>query len=234
MGLPLLAGLGLLSLGVLIAAAYHRNCSLYGRVISKGPANQKSLYLTFDDGPNPSATESILQTLDASKTPAAFFMVGRSVERFPALARKVGEAGHDIGNHTYDHTKLHLKGARFIRSNLKRSHETIAEATGRPPRFFRAPHGLRNPFVTVSARQRGYALFGWTFGVWDSDRPGVEHIRRRVHGRLKAGAIILLHDGDGRDPEGDRSQTAQALPGIIADAREAGYEFRPLRELLVK
>jgi peptidoglycan/xylan/chitin deacetylase (PgdA/CDA1 family) len=234
MGLLISAGLGLLILGVLVSAAYHRNCPLYGRVISRGSKNQKTLYLTFDDGPNPSATEPIIQTLSAFKAPAAFFMVGRNVERFPALARKVGEAGHDIGNHTYDHKKLHFKGARFIRSALQRCHKVITEATGRPPNFVRVPHGFRNPFVTAAARQRRYKLFGWTFGVWDSDRPGAELIRRRVRAHLKPGAIILLHDGDGRDPEADRSQTAEALSGIIVDAREAGYEFRPLHDLFIK
>jgi len=80
--------------------------------------------------------------------------------------------------------------------------------------------------------QLGYTVFGWTFGVWDSDRPGADKIRLRTRAKLKPGAIILLHDGDGSNPRGDRSQTAQALPDIIADAREAGYSFRSIGELL--
>jgi peptidoglycan/xylan/chitin deacetylase (PgdA/CDA1 family) len=76
-----------------------------------------------------------------------------------------------------------------------------------------------------------YQVFGWSFGVWDSARPGADEIRRRVRARIRPGAIVLLHDGDGYDPTGDRRQTAEALPGIIEDARNAGYELRPLREL---
>jgi peptidoglycan/xylan/chitin deacetylase (PgdA/CDA1 family) len=68
--------------------------------------------------------------------------------------------------------------------------------------------------------------------VWDSARPGAEEIRRRVRLGLVPGAVILLHDGDGYDPQGDRTQTAAALPGIIRDARDAGYEFAPLGELI--
>jgi peptidoglycan/xylan/chitin deacetylase (PgdA/CDA1 family) len=86
--------------------------------------------------------------------------------------------------------------------------------------------------VSSAVHQLGYVTFGWTFGVWDSDRPGVEKIRLRTRAKLKPGAIILLHDGDGSDPNGDRSQTAQALPGIIADAHEAGYTFKCISELL--
>ena len=76
-----------------------------------------------------------------------------------------------------------------------------------------------------------YTVFGWTFGVFDTARPGAEEIRRRVRTRLRSGAIVLLHDGDGYDPEGDRIQTAEALPGIIQDARDRGYEFGSLAEL---
>ena len=82
------------------------------------------------------------------------------------------------------------------------------------------------------ARELGYDVFGWTLGVWDSDRPGVEEIRRRVRRGLRPGAIILLHDGDGYAADGDRAQTADALDGIIRDARDAGYGFRPLGDLM--
>ena len=95
------------------------------------------------------------------------------------------------------------------------------------------PHGYRNPFVGVTTRRLGYTVFGWTFGVWDSDpRVSADEIRARVRRKLRPGAIILLHDGDGYDPQGDRRRTAAALPGIIADARSAGYTFRPLGELV--
>lgn len=232
MGLMISAGLSMLGIGALAQAAFHPNSSIFGRSISRGPKTEKGLYLTFDDGPSPSATDRILRVLDGCQVPAAFFMVGENVERFPTLAREVAAANHEIGNHTLRHQKLHLKGFRFIKLELQRTHEIISSVTARRPRVFRAPHGYRNPFVTRAARQFGYTVFGWTFGVWDTDRPGSQKIRRRVRARLKPGAIILLHDGDGTNPHGDRRQTADALPGIIDDAREAGYIFRPLAELL--
>src|SRR5207245_1869009 len=119
--------------------------------------------------------------------------------------------------------KLHFRGPRRIDAELTGAHAVIANATGRAPRSFRAPHGYRNPFVTRSARRLGYTVFGWTFGVCDSDpRVSAAEIRRRVARKLRPGAIILLHDGDGYDPAGDRQRTAEALPGIIADARAGG------------
>src|SRR5207249_9857847 len=133
-----------------------------------------------DLGPNPSATEAILDMLSARDVPAAFFLVGEHVRRHPALARCIAEAGHELGNHTQHHVKLHLRGPHRIRAELATAHQTIADATGRAPRVFRAPHGYRNPFVASVVRDLGYRLFGWTFGVWDSDRPGAEELRRRV------------------------------------------------------
>ncbi len=212
---------------------YEPNSPLFGRAIGRGSRAKRVAYLTFDDGPNPSATESILETLAAHRVPAAFFMVGEHVRRFPVVARRVADAGHVLGNHTLRHRKLHVQGPSRIREELGRAHEIIVDTTGREPRSFRAPHGYRNPFVASATRRLGYTVFGWTFGVWDSDpRVAAEEIRARVRRKLRPGAIILLHDGDGYDPTGDRRRTAAALRGIIEDARGEGYEFRPLGELI--
>ena len=204
---------------------------IFGPSIERGPRNRK-IYLTFDDGPNERATPSILQTLAGSRVPAAFFMVGDHVRRFPAVARRVTNEGHMVGNHTHNHVKLHFASRRRIRHQLEVAQRAIEWATGQTPRAFRAPHGYRSPFLRSVARELHYAVFGWTFGVFDTARPGAEEIRRRVKKRLRPGAIVLLHDGDGYDPEGDRMQTAEALPGIIEDARASGYEFGSLSELL--
>jgi peptidoglycan/xylan/chitin deacetylase (PgdA/CDA1 family) len=218
--------------GLFAHGAFSPNSPLFGRVISRGSRRSRDLYLTFDDGPSPSATGRILEILDFHQVPAAFFLVGDQVARHPELARLLGSTRHELGNHTMHHRKLHFKGAQFIREELRPADRMITDITGRSPRLFRAPHGFRSPFVTSVVREMEYALFGWTFGVWDSDRPGAEKIRLRTQAKLKPGAIILLHDGDGSDPRGDRSQTAEALPAIIADARDAGYSFKSVRELL--
>ncbi len=217
--------------------AYNPRSRLFGSVLARGPKHTRAIYLTFDDGPRPSATEPILDILAGAGIPAAFFLVGAAVRRHPSTARRVAVSGHEIGNHTRTHRKLHRLGPAGIRAEMIGGHRDLVEVTGEIPRAFRPPHGYRNPFVTRQARRLRYRTVVWTFGVWDSDRPSAEEIRRRVRVRLRPGAIILLHDGDGydsegSDPRGDRSATAAALPGIIADARDVGYEFRALAELL--
>jgi peptidoglycan/xylan/chitin deacetylase (PgdA/CDA1 family) len=204
---------------------------IFGPSVERGPRNRR-IYLTFDDGPNERATPAILETLAGARVPAAFFMVGDHVRRFPDLARRVVSEGHTVGNHTHNHVKLHFAGRRRIRHQLEVAHQAIEWATGLTPRAFRAPHGYRSPLLRSIIVDMSYTVFGWTFGVFDTARPGVEEIRRRVRKRLRPGAIVLLHDGDGYDPEGDRMQTAKALPGIIEDAQASGYEFGSLTELL--
>jgi len=217
--------------GLLTYGALEPTNGLFGPVTSRGPRG-RSVYLTFDDGPNEGATPAILDTLSETSVPAAFFLVGRHVGRFPELTRRIAAAGHAIGNHTQTHVKLHRMGPRRIEQELRSAHHAIVDVSGTVPTMFRAPHGYRNPFVFRTARALGYRVMGWSFGVWDSARPGPEEIRRRIRARVAPGSILLLHDGDGYDPTGDRRQTAEALPGIIADVRALGYEFKPLTELM--
>jgi peptidoglycan/xylan/chitin deacetylase (PgdA/CDA1 family) len=223
-------GAGLATLGTGMWGAYAPNSRLFGPVIGRGPADPVA-YLTFDDGPNPGVTERVLEVLEQEQVPATFFMVGKHVERHPGTALAVALEGHEIGNHTYSHIKLHRVGPRRARDEIRFAHRTIAAVTGYTPRSFRAPHGYRSPFVAGATAPYGYRSFGWTFGVWDSDCPGVARIRSRVRQQLTPGAIVLLHDGDGYDPAGERWQTAAALPGIIRDIRAAGYRFGSLATL---
>ena len=226
---PVAAGLAAVA-GTLAWGVYDPNSPLFGPVIGHGAAD--AVYLSFDDGPSEETTPVVLDVLARHDAPAAFFMVGRHARALPALTRAAAEAGHLIGNHTDTHVKLHVRSPARIGRELTDAHRTLSELTSRAPAAFRAPHGYRNPFVRTVARRLGYSVFGWSFGVWDTARPGAETIRQRVRLKLRPGAIVLLHDGDGYDPHGDRSQTAAALPGIIRDIRDAGYRLAPLAELL--
>jgi peptidoglycan-N-acetylglucosamine deacetylase len=226
------AGAACAATATLAAGAFLPNSRIFGPVVGRGPSDRPNVYLTFDDGPNPGATAAALEALDRAGAPAAFFMVGRYARARPDLARAVAAAGHLVGSHTFSHRKLTFLGPETVRTEITTGHAAVEEATGARPAAFRAPHGHRNPFVHKTLRALHCPLVGWTLGVWDSDRPGVETIRRRVRHGVRAGTIVLLHDGDGYDEGGDRSQTARALPGILTDLSDAGYAIRPLAELL--
>lgn len=222
-----------LAIGTVLAGAYahgtfHRNSPVFGKVITRLPEDDKMVSLTFDDGPNPVATPLILDHLARENVKATFFFLGRHVERWPHIVKRAAEEGHQIGNHGYFHRKLHLKSPTYVRKDISRGTQAIKIACGIAPLLFRAPHGFRSPWVNGIARQYGQQVVGWSLGVWDSDKPGVDEIAQRAIAGIHPGGILLLHDGDGYDPDGDRTQTAAALPIIIGSLKETGYRFRTL------
>ena len=109
----------------------------------------------------------------------------------------------------------------------------ILEATGhRPARLFRAPHGVRSPWLTATLRKHGYRLCGWQGSVFDTSSPGVDAIVRRVARNLEPGSVVLLHDGDGSGCAAPRDQTVEAIRGILAAAEERGLRSVPLSTLV--
>jgi peptidoglycan-N-acetylglucosamine deacetylase len=218
-------GIGAAVVGGAVHGAFHRNSFVFGAPITHLSSGSRSVALTFDDGPNPDATPAILAALAARRVRATFFILGRHAEQWPELVKRVADEGHAIGNHGYFHRKLHLKSPAYVRNDLTLGTEAIERAAGIHPRFFRAPHGFRSPWVTSIARSLGQRTVGWSFGVWDSDRPGADVIAARVLAKTKPGSILLLHDGDGYDPQGDRRQTAQAVPVIVDRLLDQGFRF---------
>jgi peptidoglycan/xylan/chitin deacetylase (PgdA/CDA1 family) len=225
-----LAATGLVAAGAAAHGAFHRNSPFFGGSLGRLPGAGRIVSLTFDDGPNPVATPRILAALKAKGVRATFFLLGRHVEQWPDLARAVVDAGHQVGNHGYSHARLYRRGPGFTRNDLTKGTDAIERATGVRPRLFRAPHGFRAPWVTPIARSLGQRTIGWTLGVWDTDRPGSEEIARRAVAGARPGTILLLHDGDGYDPKGDRAQTAAAVSLIVDGLRGRGYKFDTLPE----
>ena len=219
------AALGASIAGAVVHGALYPNSPFFGRVITAVPARDAQLALTFDDGPNPVATPAILDALAQRDAKASFFILGRHAERWPELVRRVAAEGHAVCNHGYHHRKLHLRSPSYVRRDLELGTRAIVDACGVRPRFFRAPHGFRSPWVTSIARSLGQRTVGWTRGVWDSAKPGVGTIVDRVVNAARPGAILLLHDGDGYDPLGDRTQTAQAVPLLVDRILEAGFRL---------
>lgn len=216
---------GAIIVGGAAHGAFHRNSPIFGRPITRIRPPDSTVALTFDDGPNPDATPIILDALAARGVKATFFILGRHAERWPELVARVAREGHSIGNHGYYHRKLHFKSPAYVRDDLRLGTERIEAATGLRPVLFRAPHGFRSPWVTPIAKSLGQRTVGWSLGVWDSDRPGVAAIAERTISGARPGSILLLHDGDGYDPDGDRMQTAQAVPIIVDRLLEQGFRF---------
>ncbi|HEY7257640.1 MAG TPA: flippase-like domain-containing protein [Gaiellales bacterium] len=206
-------------------ATFTPNARLFGKVVGIGSTRRPMVALTFDDGPSPEWTPGVLDALRDAGARATFFALGRQVRAHPEIARRIVEEGHELASHGDDHSLLVFAGPRAIVQQFRAADHALADAVdGRASKLFRAPHGFRNPFVSAVAGQEGYRVVGWHGSVFDTARPGVEAIVARCRDVLRPGAILLLHDGDGSGQGGDRGQTVEAVPHILASAREQGLE----------
>ena len=219
------AAAGVAVAGLAAHGTWHRNSWIFGPALSRLPGSEHVASITFDDGPNPLATPRILDVLKREDVKATFFILGRHADRWPDLVKRVADEGHQIGNHGWHHRKLHRRTPGYVRDDLTKGTDSIVRACGVHPTVFRAPHGFRSPWVTPIAHSLGQRTIGWSLGVWDSTRPGADEIVKRTLDGMRPGSILLLHDGDGYDPDGDRQQTAEALPGIIGGLRTRGFSF---------
>jgi peptidoglycan/xylan/chitin deacetylase (PgdA/CDA1 family) len=196
----------------------------------RGSRERRAVTLTFDDGPDPEWTPRVLDILAREDARGAFFLIGRRAQRATAIARRIAEAGHDVGNHTWSHTSLWRCGPRDTEREIADGHAAIADATGAPPRFFRPPWGKTNLAMFGVLRRLGTPCVFWTVQP-ESRRPvdPLEQARRGI-ARARSGAIYDLHDADGVPSAGAR--LAESLPALIAGLRREGYALVPLRELL--
>ncbi|MFM2152960.1 MAG: hypothetical protein RL199_1395 [Pseudomonadota bacterium] len=190
-----------------------------GRTLRRLPAGRGRIALTFDDGPNGAHTEAVLDALADAGAHATFFVVGESARRQPGLVRRMVREGHVVGNHTFSHALLPMLPTDAVARELDDAQRAIVKAGAPPPRLFRAPKGFKHRRLHRLLQERSLTLCGWTRGVWDTDRPGVEVIVARAKEAVQDGAILLLHDGLAGL---DRAQTSEALRHILALCRERG------------
>jgi peptidoglycan-N-acetylglucosamine deacetylase len=218
----------------LLVAMLERRAPFFGRIAWRGRADVPAVALSFDDGPNEPCSSQVLDILRRYDVKATFFAIGANAERHPETLRRLVAEGHELGNHTYDHAVLPLRGPRHIRETVRRTSDLLERITGVRPQLFRAPHGWRNPWSDRAVRAEGCEPVAWSLGVFDTARPGADAIRDRTLRGLHNGCIVLLHDGRGLEPAIDGSQLVEALPGIIEGARARGFRVATVGELLAK
>ena len=199
---------------------------LFGRTIFRGSRDDPPLVaLTFDDGPHPEATDAILGILRQYDVPAAFFVVGSNVIRWPDVLRRIDAAGHTIGNHTFDHA-YHgiIRGPRYWREQVAKTDEAIEQTIGRRTTLFRPPMGFKSLPIKWAVKRHGHRVVTWSRRARDGVRTTSERIIDRVSDAA-AGDIILLHDGVAPGKHRDPTPTVEALPRVIETLRERGLSF---------
>jgi len=216
--------------GVIYYMTYAVRSQILGETVWRGNAKINAVALTFDDGPSPD-TLGILDTLRAEKIKATFFMVGGNVEKYPAIARKIIDDGHEIGNHSYTHPILLFCASNKTRSELEITQEIIKNATGVLPTIARPPCGVRSPGYFAAAKGLGLQTIQWSDTGFDWKDISATKIAENVIKTVQSGSIVLLHDGDSAGKR-DRRATVLSIPMIVARLRGMGLEVVPLRQLL--
>jgi peptidoglycan/xylan/chitin deacetylase (PgdA/CDA1 family) len=196
-------------------------------------AARRAIALTFDDGPDPDVTPRVLDMLDQAGVKATFFCIGTRVLEHPALAREIVQRGHAIENHSHRHVHtFSVSGPRGMRREIVAGQQIISDVTGTEPRCFRAPAGLRNPFLDPLLQQLDLQLVSWTRRGFDTRQRDPAHVEARLLDGLAARDILLLHDGHAARTAGGQPVVLDVLPGLLAAVRCAHLEPILLRELL--
>jgi peptidoglycan-N-acetylglucosamine deacetylase len=192
------------------------------------PTNgEKAIALTFDDGPWPKITESILETLKKEKIKATFFVVGQPLESFPDLGKKILADGHVIANHTQHHW-YHNMSPQVAQKEIEDTSRIIKQLLNVETEYFRPPGGVMTNGLVAYAHSKKQSVVMWSVDSYDSHprRPSPEAMIKTVVGEAKPGGIVLMHDGGG-----NHENTAKALPQMIAQLRAKGYKFVTVPEL---
>ena len=187
---------------------------------------QKVLYLTFDEGYENGYTSKILDVLEETSTPAAFFVTGPYLENQQELVQRMIDNGHIVGNHTVNHPNLPKQSVETVQKELDDLNNKCEEMYGVSMKYMRPPEGEYSERVLSVAQDMGYKTILWSFAYKDWDinmQQGAEHAFNQVTPYLHDGAILLLHAVS--------SDNANALEDIINYAKNEGFVFKSLDDL---
>ncbi|MHB1084302.1 MAG: polysaccharide deacetylase family protein [Thiobacillus sp.] len=187
--------------------------------------------LTIDDGPDPLVTPQVLDILDRHGAHATFFCVGEKAARYPEVCREIVRRGHAVENHSQHHRHtFSMLGPRGFRRELEAAQHTLSQITGQRPMYFRAPAGLRNPFLDPVLTRLGLTLTSWSARGFDTRIGDAARVKHALLRGLRAGAILLLHDGNAARTARGVPVILDVLPAVLESAAAAGLRFVRLRD----
>jgi len=201
--------------------------------LPRSAAARGSVAITIDDGPDPDITPRVLSLLDQYQAKATFFCIGARVQRYADLAREIVKRGHAVENHSQRHGhNFSLLGPRGIADEIRSAQESITEVTGIRPVFFRAPAGLRNPFLDPVLTRLDLRLASWTRRGFDTVRQDADRVFNKLARNLEGGDILLLHDGHAARSRSGQPVVLEVLPRLLATVTEVKLRPVTLRSTL--
>lgn len=203
----------------LFYASYYIGSGVYVKTLCKMPARDKTVFLTFDDGPSQQTT-AVLDVLSRHNAKAVFFLIGQKAEEQPEVVRQIVAEGHLIGNHSYSHKNTFpLMSASKIAEDLRHCNQILADITGNTPTLFRPPFGVTNPLIAKGLKKTGipFDTIGWDVRSFDTMGGDTDKILNRITDQIEPGSIVLLHDR--------MEFSAELLEKLLTHLKEKGWRI---------
>lgn len=198
-----------------------RSASSYTAIHTDGPY----IAITFDDGPNPETTNKLLKILADRGVKATFFVLGSRAEQSPEILRAMVAAGHEVGNHSWNHPQLTKIPVAAADKQIEDTNTVIQNATGVKPRYLRPPYGSMNPTLARHIEEKyGLTFIYWAVDPLDWKVRDSNAVHDQIMKQVRPGAIILAHD--------IHPTTVAAMPRVIDELLEKGYKFKTVSELI--
>lgn len=211
--------------GISFAMAFLPCSNFHHPVICHGITAEKSVSITFDDGPDQVKTPIILEVLKKHDVKAAFFCIGKNLTGNELLLKRLVEEGHLVGNHSFSHSKwFDLFPAHKMKAELLETDRLIKIITGKSLLFFRPPFGVVNPMVNNALKKMHWQTVCWNIRSLDTMNIAPRKTKCKILGKLKPGSIILFHD--------HTSFTEHHLDDLLSAIKDTGYGIEPLDKLI--
>lgn len=185
--------------------------------------SESKMALTFDDGPHP-LTNKVLDLLKEYDMKATFFCIGKEVEKHPEIVQRIINEGHEIGNHTFTHSKqMGFKSTNEVYNETQQCSKTVQEITGKEMVFFRPPFGVTNPSIAKAVQLSKMKVIGWSIRSLDTVAKSSEDILNRILSKVKKGDVVLLHD--------NRELTIKTLEQLLIQLQNKNLKSVTISEL---
>ena len=210
---------------ILFYGSYHIGSGFYLKTICSAKTLQKSIAITFDDGPVKNNTQEILNVLRAENIKATFFCIGNRIAGNENIIHKIIEDGHIIGNHSFSHHFwFSMFSSKKMKDELNQMDEELKRVIGRRPHFFRPPYGVTNPNLKNAILSTNYTVIGWNVRSMDTVIKSENKLLDKICKEIKPGAIFLFHDTS--------ATTLKILPEFLKKVKLSGYNIASLDNLL--
>lgn len=230
MWIVILIGVGIVALAHTAPAPFVLDLMAGERAVWHMPrGDPRTVYLTYDDGPNPTTTPDLLDVLMREQVSATFFVIDRHItDETASIVRRMFAEGHAVALHSANKSYMLKSPADLARTLTAAAHRIETLSGVRACSAFRPRGGWRSGAMYAGLRQIDYKLVGWGWMLWDVDwlRPrSADRIVARITSRVGAGDIIVMHDGDESAPRKDQRPTVDATARLIPELRARGFAF---------